>query len=267
MKTALVCIAKDEDEYLIEWIDYHLKLGFTDIFVYQNNWRFNGHCKDYTNVHFIELDGHRMQNKCYNDFIVDNYMKYDFIACFDVDEFLYINDGTLEDFLSSHKDHDAIYVNWRLFGDNNLKKVWCDCYTVLIRFIQCDDKLHRLGKFIINTKRCRDSIAYVNPHIVAFKMPMFSNAMPGLPQYVDSNGDVAITPWENTNIKEQRAELYHYRNKTWEENVKRKYKTDDAFHEASTCDFRNDMVAIKREFDAHNKNVIVNTKARDFLYE
>jgi hypothetical protein len=34
MKTALVCIAKDEDHYIDEWLLYHLKLGFSDIFVY-----------------------------------------------------------------------------------------------------------------------------------------------------------------------------------------------------------------------------------------
>jgi len=37
-KIALVTMAKDEDFYLQEWIDYHLKLGFDDIFIYQNNW-------------------------------------------------------------------------------------------------------------------------------------------------------------------------------------------------------------------------------------
>jgi hypothetical protein len=36
-KIALVCIAKDEDLYLQDWIDYHLKLGFDDIHIYQNN--------------------------------------------------------------------------------------------------------------------------------------------------------------------------------------------------------------------------------------
>ena len=34
MKTALVCIAKDEDNYIDEWLKYHLKLGFSNIYVY-----------------------------------------------------------------------------------------------------------------------------------------------------------------------------------------------------------------------------------------
>jgi hypothetical protein len=34
MKTALVSIAKNEDNYLKEWVDYNLYLGFNDIFIY-----------------------------------------------------------------------------------------------------------------------------------------------------------------------------------------------------------------------------------------
>lgn len=34
MKTALVAIAKDEDNYLKEWVEYHLKIGFDDVYVF-----------------------------------------------------------------------------------------------------------------------------------------------------------------------------------------------------------------------------------------
>jgi hypothetical protein len=37
MRTALVCIAKWEDT-IEEWCNYHLKLGFDKIFIYQNYW-------------------------------------------------------------------------------------------------------------------------------------------------------------------------------------------------------------------------------------
>ncbi len=50
MKTALVCIAKNEDYYIDEWIKYHLKLGFSDIHVYQNDWRYAGNRDQYNAV-------------------------------------------------------------------------------------------------------------------------------------------------------------------------------------------------------------------------
>jgi hypothetical protein len=34
MKTALACIAKNEDNYIDEWIKYHTKIGFDFIYVY-----------------------------------------------------------------------------------------------------------------------------------------------------------------------------------------------------------------------------------------
>jgi hypothetical protein len=54
MKISLVCIAKDEDNYIKEWIDYHKKLGFDDIFIYENNWDSN---VNEENVHTIKMDG------------------------------------------------------------------------------------------------------------------------------------------------------------------------------------------------------------------
>lgn len=38
MKTAVVCMAKNEDHYIDEWIDYHHRLGFDDFYIYRDNW-------------------------------------------------------------------------------------------------------------------------------------------------------------------------------------------------------------------------------------
>lgn len=64
MKTALIAIAKNEDLYVQEWIDYHFKLGFDDIIVYQNNWR----CANPDpRVRWLELDGDCKQLEAYNN--------------------------------------------------------------------------------------------------------------------------------------------------------------------------------------------------------
>jgi hypothetical protein len=54
MKVTLVCIVKNEDNYILEWINYHLKLGFDDVFIYENNWVSNLKLE---NVYTITLDG------------------------------------------------------------------------------------------------------------------------------------------------------------------------------------------------------------------
>lgn len=43
MKTALVCIARDEDNYIDEWINYNLKIVFDKIFVFANEMDFHNH--------------------------------------------------------------------------------------------------------------------------------------------------------------------------------------------------------------------------------
>lgn len=42
MKVNLVAVAKNESRYIQEWLDYHQKLGFNEIIVYDNGrkWRF-----------------------------------------------------------------------------------------------------------------------------------------------------------------------------------------------------------------------------------
>jgi hypothetical protein len=36
MKTAIFVIIKDEQNYLDEWLDYHLNLGIDEIFLYED---------------------------------------------------------------------------------------------------------------------------------------------------------------------------------------------------------------------------------------
>jgi len=73
---ALVCIAKDEDDYLTEWADYHLLLGFDDVYVWQNNWRSKLAGKLGEHVHFKVIDGDYKQVECYNVAIAELHEKH-----------------------------------------------------------------------------------------------------------------------------------------------------------------------------------------------
>ena len=41
-RLAICCIAKDEDKYIDEWIEYHLGLGFDKIYVFRDDWDWVG---------------------------------------------------------------------------------------------------------------------------------------------------------------------------------------------------------------------------------
>lgn len=125
-------MAMNEDFYIEEWIDYHLKLGFDDIHIYQNNWRF-GKKILIDNVYFHEWDGstainekplweRNIQAKCYSTFSKDYVNEYEWAAFFDVDEFLVLNKHkNVKDFIDNYKNNDCVIINWAMFGDNNLK--------------------------------------------------------------------------------------------------------------------------------------------------
>lgn len=257
MRTALVVIAKNEDNYLKEWVDYNLELGFDEIFVFQNNWRYSRGDIDDPRVHLLELDGHRMQNPCYNDFIKRHNSEYDFVACFDCDEFLHIrNNVDFKTWLESYNNVPVVYIPWRLFGDNGHDFVEDGNYSCLERFTKCDDKLNPLGKAIINTKMTKDSVVYYNPHIV-----IKNQTETCLPQYVFPDKQVVTRPWQikpddMVKFSNQPAEIWHFRNKTYQECYDRKFNQDDAFHEASECDFHTQLEAFNKTFEEHNKNVI-----------
>lgn len=264
-KTALVCIAKNEDNYLDEWIQYNLKIGFSDIFIYQNNWRFKSiESNEYPeNVHFEILDGNRMQNKCYNDFIEKYNQKYDWVSFLDVDEFVYLENGIrLDDWLASINDQFVVYVHWRLFGDNDMKIVENGEYSVIRRFTKCGRSLHRLGKYFLHTSITGNRFIFNNPHII---IGTTGNGI-YIPKYSDPSGvPYEIRPWEDTNRKCEQVEIYHFRNKTIQENIERKFKQDDAFHDSSKCDFHMDMDALVREFKEHNMNDVQNLNLLSYM--
>lgn len=121
MKVSLVCIAKNEDHYIEEWINYHKKIGFDDIFIYQNDWSCSYESEG---VHKIEFDGQGLQREAYNNFLINYKGRYDWVAFFDVDEFIVLKKHTnIKQFLNDYTDFDAVAINWVLFGNNGLHEV------------------------------------------------------------------------------------------------------------------------------------------------
>lgn len=149
MKVALVCIAKNEDHYIQEWITYHKKIGFDDIFIYQNDWRCD---VNEENVYKFVLDGHNTQPKCYNIFIKEYKNEYDWAAFLDVDEFLVLKKHTnVKEFINDYILYPSIGINWVLFGNNNLEESVSD-YSMIERFTKRQEKVNSHIKSIVNLK-------------------------------------------------------------------------------------------------------------------
>jgi hypothetical protein len=116
MKVVLVCIAKNEDNYIEEWLDYNKKLGFDEIIMYQNDWRCDVNRPFLTK---IEFDGICKQMEAYNHFLNIFRKNYDYVAFLDCDEFIVLKKhNNIKEFLSEYDNPYGIGINWQFFGSN-----------------------------------------------------------------------------------------------------------------------------------------------------
>jgi len=142
MKTAICCIAKCENNYIKEWVDYHLALGFSHIFIYDNNdligERIEPLFNNYNNVTIINCYGEiSYQNKAYISFYNSYGKRFDWIAFIDIDEFITFSDhsniGDINVYLEKiSSKYGVIHLNWMTYGDNDI--VEYDSNDVLARF-------------------------------------------------------------------------------------------------------------------------------------
>lgn len=143
MNAVICCIAKCENRYIKEWVDYHLALGFSHIYIYDNNnvdgERFDGVLKGYEDiVSIIDCRGEgAYQSVAYTKFYKEYGDKCDWIAYIDIDEFITFssesNIHSINEFLSRYpEDAQIVHLNWMCYGDNDVTDL--DSFNVLQRF-------------------------------------------------------------------------------------------------------------------------------------
>jgi len=130
---ALCVIAKNENLYIKEFVEYYENLGIKKIYLYDNN-DINGEnfsiiLNKYINSDFIKLKNIRgkseIQILAYNHCYQSNINRYSWFLFLDVDEFLYIkNNRTLLNFLSDDRflKCNSIFINYNEYGDSDLVK-------------------------------------------------------------------------------------------------------------------------------------------------
>lgn len=251
MNTALVCIAKNEDNYIDEWLKYHTKRGFSHIYVYQNNWRYAGDKTAHANATWLEFDGSVKQLPAYHDFMSSHYSDYDFAAFFDVDEYLVLDgDPALDDWLKQYENYNAIAVNWRLFGDSGLACPDND-YSCLRRFTHAADQLNMHIKSIVNFKKCRadgipaKALLFNEPHSLRLSLSKDFTVSTDRSRFVHG-------PFNYSYSAKDQLNHYHCKTKAEYTSIKLKRGLPDRAGN------------IPNQFDEYNRNDIVDTRAKDF---
>lgn len=112
MKVNLVAVAKNESRYIQEWFDYHQKLGFNEIIVYDNSG--NGDLKSHDNITVYDATGERIQLQAYQDSL--SKMTYgQWNLYLDLDEFLNIGNLSVQEFLKPYQGADVVKLNWVVY--------------------------------------------------------------------------------------------------------------------------------------------------------
>lgn len=119
----ICCIAKDEDDYLSEWINFHLKAGVDYFYIYDNGSKVpiktiisEAGLSAYVKV--IEMPGKSKQVKAYKNCLRRFGKTSKWIAFIDLDEFILAKStkGNLPLFLKAYEPYGALAVNWQMFG-------------------------------------------------------------------------------------------------------------------------------------------------------
>ena len=153
IKICLCAVAKQENNYIREFVNYYKKFGVDKIFIYDNNnlngEKFDNILSDYINSRYVEIINKR--GKFYSQFLIyqncyqRNYKKYNWLIFYDIDEFIFLkNYENIKDFLTEKKFEKckSIYLNWKIHTDND--------------FLYYENKsLHeRFPKIYINNNYC-----------------------------------------------------------------------------------------------------------------
>ena len=189
MNIVICAIAKLENNYLYEWAEYHLEIGFSHIFLFDNNDTEGERIQDVFNktpiadsITVLDVRGQKCKqlevyNRCYNEF------DFDWCAFIDIDEFISFSPQSgitsIEQLISRHESHDAIVLNWLCYGDcGNLTY---ENRPVLNRFLTPIDPLDFVASRVDGTPENyhiktiirkgvdvdweEDHIPFCNPHI------------------------------------------------------------------------------------------------------
>lgn len=217
LKVALIAIAKNEDEYIKEWLDYHLNLGFDTIIVADNDDELvlSGYSSDRIVIEdFTGVKG--VQPKAYSSMFKRYRKQYDWIFFCDIDEFLVIEDGRdVKTFLSSYPEAEVVRLCCKHFTDNDDIDVLDGNYNVFDRFktpVPMPDHDRYVKSFI------RTNIKLPMPYI--YGHGIYNSSL----KAVDALGNPCPNDQQKIDrIVHKVAWVNHYRTKTIGEYMRQKY--------------------------------------------
>lgn len=253
---AIVAIFKNEDPYLLEWIEFHRLMGVSHFFLYDNGLEKSSAelLSPYektgivTRIPFPNLPGLKdshnklytlnVQQLAYGDCLLRFRQHYQYLIMLDLDEFIYPVSEKHDSLVTALKELNSseikgIEVNWTNFGSSGHEKK--PPGLVIENYVKRIREIEHLGtamvKSIGNTKYISRRYSYSNVHQFIYRFSLIDilkNIIWGKPRVI-RYGEA------NTLFK-----LNHYKFKSFEEYQRRalitggwleRTKTEEKFRE------------------------------------
>ena len=209
MYPVLVCIAKREQQYIQEFIRYHLALGFKRIFLYDNEDEPTYEKllqNDLVTVTHYPFNNHEqpVQIMILEHFIQHFMKDCTHVAHIDLDEFICLKKHrSIQEFIEEYIVGTTVGIgmNWRFFGSSGNREQTNEPITQ--RFTMCQEK----GDTHIKTLfKCDTFLMYRSVHDIMTTKGFIKS----------TNGKIIRGPW-NQHIDFSVIQLNHYKCKTWPE--------------------------------------------------
>ena len=126
MEIGITSIQRDRNPYIVEWIAFHLCVGFNHIYIYthQGNDGMNEtlhHIAQHYPVYVKDTDASVSQHEAYTDSILRYLPEVDWMAYIDGNDFLFpVQHANIKDALTLYKDKklSALAVYWICYGSS-----------------------------------------------------------------------------------------------------------------------------------------------------
>lgn len=188
-KLAISAVTKNENAYIVEWIDYHIKVGVDHFYLYDNNDdnSLKVLLKSYIKKGIVDLKNwpNRWPEKnfitgcqtyAYRHALERAKGKAEWLAIMDSDEYIVPMQGkSIVDILrKSYANSSVIYINWLMFGTNHVTLQPGD--SMLKQLIRCSANSNDYNKFGKTICRPEYVKKVVNVHEVRSDFPYYDGS-------------------------------------------------------------------------------------------
>lgn len=173
-KVVICAIIKDEHEYIKEWVEHNLRIGFDRIYLCEDIgskshadilseydkvtlFQYNDEISKYRNTH----QGSIRQQTLFNWFLSEKKGCADWCAFIDPDEYIMFDDGrmTVKSLLRRYENEKGLYLSWKMYGASGhiTKPVGnvVDNYTKECNYLRVDNGYTYKSIINLNTEEPR----------------------------------------------------------------------------------------------------------------